>query len=397
MDPPAHARPHDAATPRQLRALVGLCIGQFLSWGVLYYSLPVGATRITTDTGWSALAVSAIYTASLLCAALVGPWIGRLVDRFGPRRVMGIGSAIGAAGMALSVATPSLPLFACAWLLAGSAQACTLYPPAFAAASQWFGERRSWPLTVITLAGGVSSTAFAPVTAGLIDSLGWRPAFALLALGYGTISTSASLLLLTPPWSCPDRTGTEHSEFVNAIAQTRTFRNAQLALAFAAAGLYAVTLNMIPLLEELGFGYRDAAVVFGLVGAGQLLGRLIFLPLSRRGSPRTRTITQVAFTALALSTVAVTSAPAALVVGSAMFAGAVRGAHTLSVATAVSDRWGREAYASVFGRFNLPIAVAIAISPALASLSASAFGSYRLTAFVFALIALLAVVLAHRT
>lgn len=378
-------------------ALVGLCLGQFLSWGVLYYSLPVGATRIAAGTGWPAPAISGIYTASLLCAALVGPWSGRLVDRFGPRRVMGVGSMVGAAGMALSVATPHLPVFALGWLLAGAAQACTLYPPAFAAASQWFGENRPWPLTVITLAGGVSSTAFAPLTAGLIDGLGWRPALALLALGYGIASTSAALLLLTAPWSRPRRTGAAHTEFVDAIARTRAFRNARLALALAAAGLYGVTLNMIPLLQELGFGYRDAAVVFGLVGAGQLLGRVVFLPLSRRGSARTRTVGQVRSTALALSIVAVTAAPAALVVASAVLAGAVRGAHTLSVATAVSDRWGREAYATVFGRFNLPIALAIAVSPALAGLSASALGSYRFTALAFALVALLALLPAHRT
>ncbi len=395
MGTPSGAVP--GRSPVFLRALVGLCVVEFLSWGVLYYSLPVAATRITADTGWPAPTIPTVYAASLLCAALIGPWMGRLTDRFGPRRVMAVGSAGGASAMALSATTTSLPVFAVGWLLAGVAQACTLYPPAFAAATQWFGTNRARSLTVITLAGGVSSTAFAPLTAWLVDGIGWRSAFALLALGYGVVSTAAAALLLTPRWAAPRRTGVEHDEFVDAIVRAPSFRTTQLALAIAAAGLYAVTLNMIPLLEELGFGYRDAAVVFGLVGAGQLLGRIVFLPLSARGTPRTRTITQVALTALSLAAIAVASAPAALVVAGAVFAGAVRGAHTLSVATAVSDRWGREAYATVLGRFQLPIAAAIAVSPLLGSLTASALGSHRGAALGFALVALLAVLLARRS
>jgi len=383
--------------PFPVRALVGLCVVEFLSWGVLYYSLPVGAPRIAAENSWSPVVVPGVFTASLVCAALAGPWAGRLVDAFGPRPVMTIGSAAGGVAMALSAMTSSVPVFAVAWVVVGAAQACTLYPPAFAAASQWFAARGAWPLTVVTLAGGVSSAAFAPVTAGLIDDLGWQPAFTVLGLGYGALSTSTALLLLSPRWERPRRRGVAHAEFVSSIVRTRVFVNAQVALALAAAGLYAVTLNMVPLLQELGFGYRDAAVVFGLVGAGQLLGRLAFLPLSRRGTPRLHTVAQVGLTALALLAVAVSATPAALVVVSAVFAGAVRGSHTLSVATAVSDRWGSESYATIFGRFNLPIAGAIAVSPFLGELLASALGSYRSASLTFAVLSLLALALARRT
>ncbi|MFB4313847.1 MFS transporter [Actinomadura sp. 21ATH] len=378
-------------------ALAGLCLVEFLSWGVLYYTLPIAATRITGATSWPAPVVPAVYTVSLLCAAACGPWAGRLTDRYGPRAVIAAGAAAGAAAMGLSAATPHLPVFVLAWMLAGAAQACTLYPVAFAAATQWFGTSRAWPLTVITLAGGVSSTVFAPVTAALVDSLGWRAAVAVLAAGYGPVATGTALALLTPRWERPRRTGAEHEEHVNGIARSREFRDTRLALALAAAGLYAVTLNMMPLLEELGFGYAQAAAVFGLVGAGQLLGRLVFLPLSGRGTPRSRTVAQVTATALALGLVTAVSAPAALVAAAAVLAGAVRGSHTLSTATAVSDRWGRDSYATVFGRFNLLIAVAAALGPALGALVAEGLGSYRATALVFTATALAAVAVARRT
>jgi len=69
MGPPAPGPPHGPGALRQRWALVGLCLGQFLSWGVLYYTLPVAATRIATDTGWPAAVVPGIYTVSLLSAA----------------------------------------------------------------------------------------------------------------------------------------------------------------------------------------------------------------------------------------------------------------------------------------------------------------------------------------
>lgn len=383
--------------PSSRAALTGLCLLEFLSWGVLYYSLPVGATRIAAENSWPPAVVPGVYAASLLCAAAIGPRVGRLIDALGPRPVMAAGAVFGAAGMALSAATTSVPVFVLAWLAVGAAEACTLYPPAFAAASQWFPGRGAWPLTAITLAGGVSSTAFAPLTALLIDDLGWRPAFAVLALGYGMVAAPAALLVLTPRWERPARTGRDGRDRLAAITRSRPFRNAQIGLAVAGTGLYAVTLNHIPLLEEVGFDYRDAAVVFGLVGAGQLLGRLAFLPLSSRGTPRLRTLMQVALTALALLTVALVSAPPALVVLGAVFAGAMRGTHTLSVATAVSDRWGSTAYATIFGRFNLPIAGAIAVSPVLGEVLASGLGSYRAAALLLAALALLATVAARRS
>ncbi|MFC7547978.1 MFS transporter [Plantactinospora sp. GCM10030261] len=383
--------------PLDRGALVALCLGQFLSWGVLYYTLPVAADRITGQRGWAPVVVPGAYTLSLVCAAVAGPLVGRLLDGYGPRPVITAGSMLGAAGLGLSAAAPSAPVFVAAWLVVGLGQAATLYPAAFAAAARWFPERGAWALTAITLAGGISSTAFAPVTARLVDGYGWRPAFAMLAIGYGCAAAPVAATLLAPRWDPPCRRGTARAEFLRAVTRSRPFVTAQLALAIGAAGLYAVTLNMMPLLTEVGFGYRDAATVFGLVGAGQILGRLAFAPLGRRGTPRRRIVVQAVLTVSTLAAVALAPAAGGLLVVSAVLAGAVRGAHTLAVATAVADRWGRESYGSVFGRFHLPIAGAMAVSPLLGQLVAAGLGSYRMAAGAFAVAALLAVELARHS
>lgn len=377
--------------------LVGLCVFEFLSWGILYYTLPVIGVRITAATRWPPLVVPVVYTTSLLCAAFATPWAGRMVDRHGPRPVMTLGSLVGAGALVLAGVTGWLPLFAVAWLVVGVAQAGTLYPPAFAAATQWFGTVRAWPLTAITLAGGVSSTAFAPLTAALNEKLGWQTTLVVLGTGYGVVSTAAAALMLTSRWRRPVREGAEHAEYVTQIVRSAPFRRSRLALAMTALGLYAVTLNVIPLLTELGFGYHSAAIVFGLIGVGQVFGRVLYLPLRRLGTPRARTTAQVAASTAGMGILAVVTAPLALAASAAMFAGAARGTHTLSVANAVTDRWGAESYATILGRFHRPVAIAMALGPATGSAIAAALGSYRTAAALFAVLGGLAILTARRS
>ena len=60
-----------------------------------------------------------------------------------------------------------------------------LYPPAFAALTRWYGPRRVGALTVLTLAGGLASTIFAPHHRCLAGQLGWRGTYLVLAGGAG--------------------------------------------------------------------------------------------------------------------------------------------------------------------------------------------------------------------
>lgn len=383
--------------PSKVKALVGLCVIEFLSWGVLFYTLPISSTRLAAENSWSATVVPTVYTLSLLCSGLAGPFVGHLIDAAGPQRVMFWGAALGTFAMLASSQTDSIALFALAWAVAGASQAATLYPPAFAAAVQWFGTGSQWPVLMITFAGGLSSTSFGPIIAYLIDNQGWRETFILLGSGYGLMSMSCAVWLLRQPWKSSLQNSEGPDIYVEKISRSREFLNAQIALTIAATGLYASTLNLIPLLEEVGFEYQKAAAVFGVLGAAQLLGRLAFVPMRRIGSPKHRLSIQILLCALALFALALTSKSPALVITAAVSAGAVRGAHTLAVATTVSDRWGKRAYATIYGKFNFPIAISIALSPLLGELVASAMGSYQHAALLFACISMLALLLARKT
>jgi hypothetical protein len=60
--------------------------------------------------------------------------------------------------------------------------AAVFYQPAFAALTRWWAPEHVRVLTIVTLAGGLASTVFAPLTAILADHMSWRATYTVLAV-----------------------------------------------------------------------------------------------------------------------------------------------------------------------------------------------------------------------
>ncbi|WP_346958256.1 MFS transporter [uncultured Arthrobacter sp.] len=372
--------------------LAALCITQTTGWGVLYYALIAAVRPISEDTGWEPALVTGAFSAGLLISAVAGIFVGRILDRTGPRTLMIGGSLLGVLALVLVAAAPSLPLFFAAWLLAGGAQAAVLYQPAFTVISRWYGPARLRPLTILTLAGGFASTIFAPATAALAAQFGWRTAFVILAGIMALITVPLHARFLNRSWS-PSAGGTnaggksggtnarEHHALARAVRRSPEFLGLQALMVLLGLGLYTVTLNIIPLLLEKGADYTTAALGLGLVGAGQVGGRLLFAVIP--SAARLPVITGTA--AAALLTLAAVPGPVPVLVTAGMLAGAVRGCQTLLQATIVADRWGTRNLGTLQGIFSAPLTAVTAVAPAAGPVLAAWLGTY--TAMTYAMTA----------
>lgn len=382
-----------ARTPHFWPTVLTCGFVELFSWAALYYAVPVLMDLAARDTGWSLASMTAAYSGSLVVSALVSPRVGRLVDRHGPRILVTVGSLVGGIGL-VAVAAARHPAVALAGMaLVGLGQAATLYPPVFAALTIWHGERAASALTVVSLFGGASSALLAPVLAPVAESVGWREALLGVAVGYVVLTLPLAWWGLTAPWTAhaePPPPGHD----VGEIVTSRRFRATQASMLLVGLALYAATLNLVPLAREHGHSYATAALAFGLVGAGQVVGRLAYLPMARFGDPRLRTLVLVAAAVVVVGGLALAPGTAGLMVA-ALLAGAVRGAHTLTVTLGVADRWGRTTFGELSGTFQRPVALAIAAAPFTGALLASAVGGFRAAALVFAALALLAVVTAR--
>ena len=377
--------------------LVPLAIAQIVSWGVLYYSTLVAASRISAETGWSLPLVTGLFSGGLVVSAVAGIWAGRLLDLRGPRTIMTLGSIVGSAGFALIALAPNPLVFALGWLVTGAAQSAVLYQAIFTVITRRYGDRRRGPLTLITLAGGLASTIFAPITAALLSVHDWRTTFLILAAVNAVITIPVHWFFLEARWRLPEKQeGVDRPRHtVSTVLRTRRFWFLELSTIAIAIALFSVTLAAIPLFEEKGMSFELAAMAFGLIGAGQIVGRLLFVALPRTVAPWIPLATVGTLTAACFALLAWMPGPIWAIIAIGIVAGAIRGAQTLVNASAVADRWGTENYGAINGVFAMPITIVGALTPVVGPLVASGAGSYATVALIMAGVAIVGALLAR--
>jgi len=268
------------------RLTIRLGITQIISWGSGFYipavlAVPISASlKITTELFFWA------FTVSLLVSGLLGPRIGKFIDRLGGRKVLPYGSIAFFIGLALlATATEPIQLFA-AWFFIGIGGSMGNYDAAFATAVNFFGNKSNAVIAGITVFAGFSSTISWPLTSLLFNQFGWREAIWFWAVSHLLISLP---LHLTIPRAerkeIPDMTGP-----IKKMIK-RKFRFDPLllvfALMFALEGFIVSSVNTtLPfMLGELGASVELALLASVLLGPFQVLARVLLVAMGPRATP----------------------------------------------------------------------------------------------------------------
>lgn len=261
-----------------------------------------------------------------------------------------------------------------AWIAAGFAMSAALYPPAFAALTRYFAPNAVPALTALTLAAGLSSTVFAPLTAALDSHLGWRDTFLVLAGVLAVVTIPAHFFGLRRPWP---RIEHHHHAVEHPTRTARSLPFIALTASFALTALasYAVIVNLVPLMTQRGVSTGAAAVTLGLGGAAQVLGRFGYQTMVRRIGVVPRSVIVMAAVAVTTTLLGVVTSLAALV-AVVFAAGMARGVMTLLQATAVTERWGTTHYGRLSGILAAPVMVATAVGPFVGAALASLLDGY---------------------
>ena len=368
------------AGSRPRLALALLAAAQVVAWGVLYYAVLVAAPAIAADTGWDEQSVFLAVTGGLVVSAACGAVVGRWLDAR-PRVVMVVGAVASGAALVCAAVAQDVLVFAASWLLVGAAQSAVLYQAAFTVITHRYRSARRGPMTIVTLAGGLASTIFAPMTAALLDVFGWRITFAILAVLLILVVVPVYAISIEAEWK-PLAAASSRQDAIRVWSSMGFW---MLALSFATMSfaLYAVTLSAVPASIEKGLDLQAAAWVLGVIGAGSVLGRLIYLALPRAAAPWAAPVAIGLIGALALSGFGAAEGTIWIFLAAAT-TGAVRGAHTLVQASAVADRWGHAQYGRLNGALALPVIALTALAPGAAATIAAAVGSYQALAFLMA-------------
>lgn len=161
-------------TDRQLGVILPLGTTQTLAWASSYYLPAILADPIARDLGISSNWFFAAFSGSLVISGLLGPRVGRQIDRVGGRQVLCASNVILAAGLALLGASISLWTMSAAWLLLGVGMGLGLYDAAFGALGRIYGDNARRAITGITLIAGFASTVGWPLSSLALETIGWR-------------------------------------------------------------------------------------------------------------------------------------------------------------------------------------------------------------------------------
>ena len=158
----------------------------FFDKGPTLFLIPVGAAL-----GLNRATVSLIFSLGRSEGALNGPVVGYLVDRFGARRIMVIGTVLAGMGFALFSAAPNLWVFALAYLgFVALGATMAFQDSATSMVNMWFSRYRVRAMSIREASGNLGSTVLIPLMTLVIAIYDWRVA-ALMGAG-------AYLLLILP-------------------------------------------------------------------------------------------------------------------------------------------------------------------------------------------------------
>ena len=188
------------ARPLDRRVVItALGAAQILAWGTSFYFPAVFAEPIVRDTGWSLGLVVGGTSLGLLVAGLISPQVGRIIDARGGRPVLLASSLFYAAGLAGVGLAPALPVYLLAWVLIGIGMGTGLYDAVFAALGRIYGSAARGPITNLTLFGGFASTICWPLSAFMIDHVGWRTACLIYAALHLAVSLPLQMAVVRRP------------------------------------------------------------------------------------------------------------------------------------------------------------------------------------------------------
>ncbi len=152
---------------------------------------PIGAALNISST-----LIASAYGAATLVAAFCLPFMGRLIDRHGARRmtlvvILLLGAACVVFGAATSVAWLALGFTALRFLGQGS-----LMLSCANLVSQWFSRNRGFAMSLMALGFAASMAVHPPLGQYLVETIGWRRAWVVLGVLTWALMLPPVLLLV---------------------------------------------------------------------------------------------------------------------------------------------------------------------------------------------------------
>ena len=366
------------ASASRVLIVSALGITQILAWGSSYYLPAVLGGPIATDTGWPLPWVVGGLSLGLVVAGFSSPFVGRAIQSAGGRYVLALSSlffGIGLAGLSVS---ESLPIYLGAWIVIGLGMGAGLYDAAFATLGRMYLKTARSTIAALTLFGGLASTVCWPLSAFLLEHLGWRGAcmvyagiqlFFALPLHLIVIPRRSSLPAIRADAAEPDKPSTR----LIPSDQRLRFLVVASVIALASAISALVSVHLLTFLQNGGMPLAAAVALGALVGPAQVSARAIEMAFGRYYHPLWTMLAGTVLVTVGIGLLFINFP--ILSIGLILY-GAGIGIESIARGTVPLAIFDPHNYAPIMGRVAMPSLIAQALAPWLGAILIGQGGSH---------------------
>ncbi len=348
-------------TTGRVTVVAALGTTQTVAWASSYYMPAILGAPIAGALHLPTSVFFGLFSGALLLSAVVGPSVGRLIDRHGGRHLLAASNLVIAAGLLILADAHSFAGLVIAWTVLGVGIGMGLYDPAFATLTWLYGRDARSSITGITLIAGFASTIGWPLSALFLHEFGWRAACLIWA--------GLNMLLAAPVnWLAIPRHGRPA-----ALPQAMELPTAGppyaampiLAFFFAATWFVqgAMAAHLPGLLQAAGASSSAAIAAASLVGPAQVGARIVEFQLFRSFHPISSARLASALHPIGVAFLVAFGAPG--IIAFALLHGAGNGMITIAKGTLPLALFGPQGYGLRSGLLSAPARVLQSAAPFL--------------------------------
>ncbi|WP_439133742.1 MFS transporter [Pseudomaricurvus sp.] len=261
--------------------------------GCTSYIFGLFVIPVSTEFNLSRAEINNGYIAFLLGVGVLSPIVGRLLDKFSSRLVMGCGGILFGLGM-LGIAHAQNPLLIIIYILLpvafGMAACGTL--AANTVVVRWFGRNRGKALGVLAISTSAGGFIFTPLTAVLIEQYGWRGALEVIGiLAIVVIVFMTTVVIRNKPTGrergyCaelstpvgdndPADDRQSHLWSYAELLKNRNFWLLTLGVGLLYSSDQAMVTSNVPYFQDIGIGLSEAALIASCMTASAIGGKML--------------------------------------------------------------------------------------------------------------------------
>jgi len=282
-------------TSRRGGLLIGGAFVTFAISAALMHSYAVFLVAFLEEFRWSRAETSLAYSVSAFVSGASAPFVGALVDRLGPRRLVPLGGGVLALGLLGSAYVHALwqliVLYGVLMTVGANCLGLVVFVPML---SRRFVSNRGMVISIVQSANGFARAVSAPVAQLLISTIGWRHAYLAQAALMGALVWPLAALFQRDekpaPVVSPGRSSAPAGETVDRPARPDwTLAEAMATPHFwllftvylcTGLGSFFVSLHQLAFAVDAGFDKLYAASVLGLGALLSVAGVIVTGTLS---------------------------------------------------------------------------------------------------------------------